>query len=273
MKTALRMRLSPALVVAGIALLVPAMLFAAPRVAGPAMGRRPVAPPTFDVGPDAMGNYEVDPTSTVNEVVFTSKAPKETIKGKSTKATGHLEFNPRKLDSVVGKFSVQWKDVDTGNPMRNQHMMSKEQGWIDGKAYPEIVFSVTEFELPKVPVKPGKSGSHAIKGKLVGKFEMNGKEKAMKIPATLAYVESGKSESGEPIKEGVGVKAKFAVNLADFDIAGKGVGEKVAKKQQISVSLFLAKSDGSTPIKEDDGKKTSKKKDKKHKKDDESKES
>lgn len=271
MKTTPRTLLLTVLIFAGVAWVVPSTLYAPPKVAGPQMGRRPAAPPTFDVGPDAMGNYEVDSTSSVNEVVFTSKAPKETIKGKATKATGHLEFNPRKLDSVAGKFSVQWKDIDTGNPMRNQHMMADP--WVNAASHPEIVFTVTEFERPKVPVRPGKSGSHAIKGKLVGKFEMNGKEKAMKIPATLAYVEAGKSDNGETIKEGVGVKAKFAVALADFEIIGKGVGDKVAKKQQINVSFFLAKSDGSTPVKDDVGKKTSKKKDKKPKKDDDSKES
>jgi polyisoprenoid-binding protein YceI len=254
------------------ALLVSGNIYAGPHIAGPNLKKKPTPPPPsaaktdpgFDVGPDAMTNYQVDPTSSLNEIVFTSKAPKETIKGKTTKAVGNLDLNPRKLDSVAGSFTVHWADLDTGNPMRNQHMMGAP--WVNAKSHPDIAFTVTGFELPKTPATPAKSdksdksdkSSHSIKGKLIGAMAMNGKEKQVKVPVTLAYVEAGNGKNGEKIKEGIGIKAKFKVNLEDFDIQGKGVGQAVAKSEQIIVSLFLAKSDG-TAKKAEDGEKKDKK--------------
>jgi polyisoprenoid-binding protein YceI len=262
-----------AAVLSAAALVMPESLFAAPRLPGPGKKKAPrVAPPSatpsttgFDVGPDEMANYQVDPKSSINEVVFTSTAPKETIKGKTTKAVGHLDLNPRKLDSVAGKFSVAWADVDTGNKTRNQHMM--EDPWVNAKSHPTIDFTVTSWELAKTQpkAKPGKE-SHALKGKLIGTMSMNGKDKEMTIPVTLAYVPAGKDKEGKEVTEGIGVKGKFSIALADFDIKGKGIGNAVAKSQKLKVSLFLAKSDGTSQDKASG-------EDKGDKKDEESKES
>ena len=253
MKSRFRLWSWAAVILSGAAIALPDALFAAPRLPGAGRKKAPrVSPPSatpsstgFEVGPDEMVNYQVDPKSSINEVVFTSTAPKETIKGKTTKATGHLDLNPRKLDSVAGKFSVAWSDVDTGNKTRNQHMM--EAPWVNAKSHPTIDFTVTSLELSKTQpkAKPGKE-SHALKGKLIGTISMNGKDKELKVPVTLAYVEAGKDKDGKDVTEGIGVKGKFSIALADFDIKGKGVGNAVAKSQKVKVSLFLAKSDGSS---------------------------
>lgn len=262
-------------VVSTVLIGVPEALYAGPKLQGPSRSKRPkIAGPSmnqstaagFEAGPDAVTNYQVDVESQTNEVVFTSKAPKETIKGRSTKAAGNLEFNPRHIEAVSGSFSVLWTDLDTGKAMMNKHMMASP--WVNAEAHPKIEFTVSEFLLAKTQPKPGKKGQ-AIKGRLVGKFSMNGKDKEMKIPVTFAYVPGGKNDEGEDVKEGIGVKSKFSVALADFDIKGMNVGEKVAKKQQISVSLFLIKSNAKP---ESEGEQAEEK-DEKEKKDEEAKES
>lgn len=208
-------------------------------------------PESFKVGPDELTHYAVEETSQRDEVVFTSKAPKETIKGKTTQIVGHLDLNPWKLDSAEGRFSVAWKTLDTGNRRRNGHMMHPP--WVNADSYPEIVFALTGIDGAKRKGASGKS----IRCKLLGTMAMNGKEKNIKVPATLVYVEPKESKSGEPVKEGIGIRATFKVALKDYDINGRGVGDKVARKPTIKVSLFLARgeapADDTKDADDDDG--------------------
>jgi polyisoprenoid-binding protein YceI len=190
----------------------------------------------FGLAPDAKARYEVLADSKRNQIGFTSRAPKETIEGKTTKIKGHLELNPRKLNALEGQLAVAWKDIDTGKSGMNNHMTHKP--WVDADSHPEIVFNVTGIEDVRVKNEKSKSG----KVILVGKLAMNGKEKEMRIPATLLWVgKVGKSPPGK-IREGIGIKADFKVALADFGIEGKDgvVGDKVAKEQAIKVSVQLA---------------------------------
>jgi polyisoprenoid-binding protein YceI len=186
----------------------------------------------FTVGPDAMTSYVIDESNSKNEVSFTSKTAAEKITGKSSKVAGTFSINPRKIESASGKFSVAWKDLDTGKPMMNTHMMASP--WVDAKANPEIVFTVTGIELGKPGAKPAAGKNQSLKAKLMGKMSINGKDKDLKVNTTLVYLES---KGG--VKEGLGIRAAFKVDLEDYGIKGKGVGEKVAKQEEIKVSLFL----------------------------------
>lgn len=201
----------------------------------------------FTVGPREESHFEIEAGAEGNEVSFHSGIKSHPFDGKSTQVTGTIDANPHLLHSAKGKFSVAWSTVDTGNPQRNQHMMSKP--WVDAGAHPEIVFTLEGIEKLKKADKRGLK----LKGTLVGAFSINGAEKKMKIPATLEYVEAGKDDSksdemasGAPDdgpaaggKEGIRIEAKFNLGLKDFGIEGMGVGKKVAAKQAISVSLFL----------------------------------
>ncbi len=192
-------------------------------------------PQSFKVGPKELTHYAVEETSQRNEVAFTSQAPKEPIKGRSTKVVGHLDLNPPKLGTAEGRFAVEWKTLDTGNRMRNSHMMGPP--WVNTSSYPEIVFTLTGIDKPKRKGRSGKS----IKCKLLGTMAMNGKEKDIKASATLVYVEAEETEDGETVKEGIGIRSTFRVSLKDYDIKGRGIGDKVARKMTIKVSLFLAR--------------------------------
>ena len=217
-----------------------------PTVKGKKRKAPPAAPKTtekndkgFAFGPDAMTHFILDVASKKNEVVFTSKAPKETIKGKAGAVKGEIDLNPRKLDAVTGSFAVEWKSIDTGNKGRNNHMLNKP--WVDTGSHPEIIFTVTGMEMGKVADKKGKT----IKAKLVGKLAMNGKEKDTKIAVTLVYIEPpAGSKTG---KEGIGIKTTFKVALADFGIEGKpgAVGNAVAEQPSIKVSIFLKRAEAS----------------------------
>lgn len=197
----------------------------------------------FKVGPREASHFEIDPSAESNDVSFTSKTPKETFVGKTTQIVGKLEADPHKLKDAKGEFSVAWNTLDTGKPMRNEHMMSAP--WVDALSFPQIVFTLDGMEKMSHLDKRGTK----LKATLIGAFSINGAEKKLRIPATLEYVMPPKgkpkkngaddpSDEGD-VKEGIRIDAKFALALKDFNIVGRGVGDKVAAKQQIQVSLFL----------------------------------
>ena len=217
------------------------VLAASIAVAQPKTGKSPNNPkgggitapnknPSLAGGPDERIKFEVDPASKRNEIVFNNKIAGHPFKGKSSKCTGNLALNPAKLDGADGQFTVAWTSIDTGNPMRNQHMQSAP--WIEAAAHPDIVFTITGLEQVKSAGQAGK----AVKGNLVGKLALNGVEKEVKIPATIAIVNA---TSADKEKIGLGIKASFKVALADYKIEGKGLGDKVARSQEITVSLSL----------------------------------
>lgn len=195
------------------------------------------APRGFRVGPKRTTHYEVDPDSSRNQVTFTSKAPRETIVGTTTTVTGHFDLKPRKLAKATGRFAVEWKSLDTGHAMKNQHMLAAP--WVDATQYPEIAFTLSGIEKIKRKSKSGKS----VRVHLIGTLAINGAEKEMRIPATLVYVKPKKSDKSGKVTEGIGIRCSFTVALADFNIKGRGVGMAVAAKQKIKVSLFVKRSD------------------------------
>ncbi len=199
--------------------------------------KKAATPKGFKSAPRQKAKFVVDEASERNQISFKSNIPGHVITGKGTQAVGELEFNPRVIREISGQISVPWNSLDTNNPMRNDHMRSPP--WIDAAAHPDIVFTFSDIES----LKAGNKDGTVLKARLIGTMAMNGAEKKMKIPVTLAYVGGKKSkkaaEDEEDVTEGIGIQAKFNVKLADFNIEGRQVGTKVAATQNIKVSLFL----------------------------------
>ena len=196
----------------------------------------------FTYGPDKKTKYEIDPDSDRNQITFTSKAPKETFKGKANRITGFLEVNPRKVNEATGKFTIDWKDVELPNKSMDSHM--KSDPWINTASHPQLVFTVTGIEESKLQAKNKKTTS--FKTKLVGEMEINGKKQEMTIPVTLSYVQAKPDKPD--VKEVLGIKTSFKIKLEDFDIKGQGaIGTKVAAEQAIKLSVVLARTDTPDP--------------------------
>lgn len=244
---------------------------AQPMPGGMGFEERPEEPASvgFESAPDEVVKYVVDGASKRNQVVFISKAPKETFKGQTTKIAGVLTVNPHTLGGLSGNFEVAWDDISTGKPAMDEHM--RDEPWVNARSHPKIVFNVTGFEPSETQPEEGK----VIRGKLIGTFAMNGRENPVQIPAVLAYVKPGESKKGRKVREAFGIKASFSVNLTDYGIEGKvngdqrAVGTSVAEQPKITVSVMLAREgdiasggDGkATRGDKDKGKRKSKKKD------------
>jgi len=184
--------------------------------------------------------YVADPMAR-NTVTFTSEAPLEDIVGTSNKVVGYVVFDPEEPSKGArGYFEVPVKSLDTGIPLRDEHLHSSM--WLDAANHPKVTFRIEDSKYA-FPVKYGDTFK-TFKVTLVGPFTVNGVTQRMEIPARLTWLkESSKTQQKMP-GDLLGIRAEFDVALSDFNITGpKGqelVGSRVGDTIACEVSLFAS---------------------------------
>ena len=119
-----------------------------------------------------------------NVVSFTSDAPIELIVGRTSDAKGEIVIDDsldlKKLTPKVG-FEVDLASIDTGIPLRNQHM---RDNFLETKKYPKAIFKVKNLDL--------KTGAKLIDGKTIklnatGDFTVHGVTVKKDVPIKVTY--------------------------------------------------------------------------------------
>jgi len=150
----------------------------------------------------------------------------ETFTGRTDKVTGWIKFDPAKRTGS-GLMTVDLASIDTGIPLRNDHM--RDKGWLDTAKHPEAKFETTT-------VKRLKGDQYQI----TGKFTLKGVTKKVTAAATVKYLKESETTRGARFKGDVlQVRADFSVKLSDFGVEiptpAKG---KVAPTVRIRVDLY-----------------------------------
>jgi len=201
---------------------------------------RKSAGPVPAVDPEYAGQGTVfivnDPVKR-NAVSFGSTAPLEDFIGTTNQVYGYIVFDPAHPDrGVKGEFRIPVKSLDTGIPLRNEHLQGKQ--WLDAAKYPDITLkfeSATNVRL----VKKGE-GFQTYRMTLSGGLTMHGVTRRMTIPIRVTHlVESEKTRTRMPGDLLAG-RAEFSVRLSNFKVKGmKGVvGSKVGETIDLKVSVM-----------------------------------
>src|SRR5215212_3441023 len=127
------------------------------------------APQTFDFK-DKKG---------VNNVIFKTDAPLESINGTATGVSGTVTFDPANPAATKGKIVVATESLNVPNSMMRGHLHGDQ--WLDVKSYPEITFDVKEL-------KNVKTNADVTKADALGTFTLHGKSKEINVPVTLTYL-------------------------------------------------------------------------------------
>lgn len=183
--------------------------------------------------------FHVDDPQQRNMVTFTSKAPLEDMVGTANALAGYLVFNPDKPRlGVRGAVAVPVKKMDTGIPLRDEHMQSP--AWLNAKKHPHIKFTITGSKNVKI-VKRG-DGFATYDVTLVGPFTVNGVTKRREIPARIVYLEESEQTQSKRPGNLLAARAEFEVPLRDHKIKGfEGVvGSKVSESIAVDVSIFAS---------------------------------
>jgi len=161
-----------------------------------------------------------------NVATIESVADFETFTGKTNEVSGSLFFDP-KTKKGGGKIVVDPASIDTGIPLRNDHM--KSEGWLDTKKYPEIV-----FEAEKVQQLKGNDY------RVTGKFTLHGVTKKITTNVTVQYrAADASTKTAGFVGDVVHFTTKFNIAITDYGIKLPAmVAGKVAKDVTISLSSY-----------------------------------
>ena len=184
--------------------------------------------------------YVADPLGR-NQVTFTSEAPLEDIVGTTNQIVGYLVFDPDKpKNGVRGFFKVPVKALDSGIPLRNEHLQSDM--WLNAEAHPEITFTIEGAE--DVYQTKFSKAFQTYTMKLIGLFSIHGQTQQVDIPARITFLRESNKTRTKMAGNLLGVRAEFNVALADFGITGPTgmdlVGTKVGETVGIEVSAFAS---------------------------------
>jgi polyisoprenoid-binding protein YceI len=177
------------------------------------------APMTFDFK---------DPKG-VNNVVFKTDAPLESINGTANGISGTVSFDPENPGATTGKIVVAANTLHVGNPTMKEHLHSDM--WMNVAKFPEITFEL-------VSLKNVKTEANVTTADATGKLTIKGVTKEITTLVKLTYLKD-KLQQRVPGKKGdlLVVRSNFAIKRADFGInAGKGE-DKVSDEIDLSLSV------------------------------------
>jgi polyisoprenoid-binding protein YceI len=165
----------------------------------------------------------------VNNVVFKTDAPLESINGVATVISGKVTFDPDNPGAVKGKIIVQASSLHLGNPMQKEHLHGDK--WLDVAKYPEITFEVES-------AKNVKTQGNVTTADVTGKFSLHGVTKTITVPVQMTFLKD-KLKARIPGKDGdlLVIRASFKIKRSDFGI-NPGQGEdKVSDDIEINLSI------------------------------------
>jgi polyisoprenoid-binding protein YceI len=159
-----------------------------------------------------------------SEVVFVSKAPMETFKGRTRLVSGWFEAD---LGNLAGEVSlaieVDLASFDTGMKKRNQHMRDNH---LETGKFPTARFTAGSI----VSASPAAiSAGQRAEIKLLGTLDLHGVQKEMECLLNVGLDDKG----------AVRVSGEFPVKLSDFAIdRPKFLVMKLADEQRVQLDLL-----------------------------------
>jgi len=165
----------------------------------------------------------------VNNVVFKTDAPLESINGTASGISGTVTFDPENPSATKGKIIVAANSLHVGNPTMKEHLHGEM--WMNVAKFPEIAFELGSLRNVKTE-------ANITTADAVGTLTVKGVTKEITTPVKLTYLKD-KLQQRMPGKKGdlLVVRSNFVIKRSDFGInAGKGE-DKVSNEIDLSLSV------------------------------------
>jgi polyisoprenoid-binding protein YceI len=133
---------------------------------------------------------------------------------------------------LAGKFTMAVETIDTGIPMRNEHL--KGERWMNAAEHPEITFEITGVEGAKLAKE--ESWFKTYDATLKGKMTVRGVTREMKIPARLTFMPESEKTRARAQGDLLAIRAQYPIVLSDFEIA---VGEKAIESGMVADEMTI----------------------------------
>ncbi len=166
-----------------------------------------------------------------DQISFNSDAPVEVITGNTHGVQGDIKLDDSfKLDAkhpFAITFNVDLASIDTGIPLRNEHM---RDNFLETKQYPQAKFVTQRVQFSQ---KPDLSKPQSLKLDAIGDLTVHGVTVRKTIPLTVDYT-PGKSKQPGTVR----VRGKFPVTLAQHKIKRpEAIFVKLAETVYVSVDV------------------------------------
>lgn len=144
-------------------------------------------------------------------VSFKSEAPVEVIAGSTHDVDGKIQLDDSFQFDAKHPFHIQFDvdltTLDTGIPLRNEHM---RDNFLETGKYAKASFQAKSVKLSK---KPDLSKAQTVSLQATGDFSLHGVTVQKTIPLTVDYMPGKNKQPGL-----VRVRGKFPVSLAEHNI-------------------------------------------------------
>jgi polyisoprenoid-binding protein YceI len=165
----------------------------------------------------------------VNNVVFKTDAPLESINGTANGISGTVTFDPANPAATRGKIIVAAGSLHVGNPMMKEHLHGDK--WMDVSRFPQITFDLGTL-------KNAKTQDTTTTADAVGNLTIKGITKELTVPVKLTYLRD-KLQQRLPGRKGdlLVVRSTFSIKRNDFGINSGNFEDKVSNEIELSLSV------------------------------------
>jgi polyisoprenoid-binding protein YceI len=169
-------------------------------------------------------------------VEFTSKAPLETIVGRTGEVKGYVSVDPTGIKGTAkGRFEVTLDSLKTGINMRDQHMREK---FLETAKFPKALFELTKVDSASQNTLADQKDIQLV---LEGNFTVHGITRAIKVPATITYLKESDETKQRLPGDLLHIVTSFNVNLGDYAIDRPQIlFLKLGETQKVDLDLFSA---------------------------------
>jgi polyisoprenoid-binding protein YceI len=165
----------------------------------------------------------------VNNVVFKTDAPLESINGTATGVSGTVTFDPSNPGAIKGKIVVEAKSLHVPNSTMQGHLQSDM--WLDVAKFPSITFEVVSADNVKTV-------ENVTTADITGTMSIKGVSNKVTVPVKLTFLKD-KLKDRFPMLQGdlLVLRAKFIVKRSDYGINKGNFENKVSDEIELNVSV------------------------------------
>jgi len=174
-------------------------------------------------------SFDFKDPKTVNNVVFRTDAPLESINGTATGISGTVTFDPADPAATRGKIIVEAVSLHVPNPMMERGLQS--DAWLDAAKYPDITFEVIGLDNVK-------TDGNKTTGDVTGTFTLHGVSNKITVPVQMTFLKDRLHDRFPRLQGDLLVlRSSFTIKRSDYGINKAKFEDKVSDEIQLTLSL------------------------------------
>ncbi len=191
---------------------------------------------TSGAGAQSTHTFHINDETKRDIVTFTSKAPLETVVGKTGEVLGFLTVDPADIaGSAESIMEVDLASLKTGIGLRDSHMRKQ---YLETDKFPLAVFELTRvIEASQNTLEDQKP----VELKLEGNFSVHGVKRQITLQMTVTYIKESDATRARHPGDLLHMVGTFDILLSEYNIKRpQFVILKLDDKQKIDIDIFAA---------------------------------